>query len=179
MAKRHLSILFLGIFILNLSGVYFLFKVEQAYIRRSIKREIKAGIPEDELHLFKLLRSDYQKLNWIRPDAEFRSGKRMFDVVRSVEDGDSIHLYCVNDVEEAALFSRLDELTRQRMAHGSNHPDRPLKKVVKVLKQLFLSDHSSFNKCMVNFHASHFFGRTEVFYSPPCIELLTPPPNVF
>jgi hypothetical protein len=160
-----------------MTGVFIVFKIEQAYVRKSIKHQIKAGIPEGELHVFKLSNSEYEQLDWVRPDIEFRKDKEMFDIVRSEKLGDSIQLYCVNDKEETVLFAQLDEMIQKKMGQESNSPNSPISKVVKILKLVYVND-----TCIhiMNVHALRLvnnFAEFNYFYSSPYLEVLTPPPD--
>lgn len=154
------------------------FRHEQAYIRRSIKHQIKAGIPEDELHFFGLSLKEYEDLEWERPNKEFRLGTRMFDVVRSEINGDSIRIFCVNDQEEALLFVHLDQILKKRMGEESNTPDSPINRVTKILKLVYLPGEYGFSmstRILVN---RTVFSEWTSFYSPPDLNLLTPPPDL-
>ena len=155
----------------------FVYKIQLYRIRREIKHQIKAGIPESELHVLNLTRDEYEHLEWERPDIEFRMGNDMFDIVRSRIIGRTIQLQCVNDEEEAVLFARLDELTRKKMEQESKAPNSPAHKVFKVLKLLYVS--TGFNKTLTYFVGNHLrhFTNLKYSYSSPYLEVLTPPPD--
>lgn len=161
-----------------MTGLYFEFKIEQAHIRKAIKKQIKAGIPEEELHHFHLSLEEYKKLEWIRPDIEFHLSSYLFDVVKKENYNDSIDLLCVNDREEALLFARLDDLIDQRINNESNSKESPIRKMVKILKIDYIpqSFHYEMNRTFASL-STHFFEK-EVFYFSPSIDRVNPPPSI-
>lgn len=177
MLRKLLSILLLFSILFNMTGIYIAFKIEQAHIRSSIKHEIKDGIPEDELHEFHLSQKDYDQLNWVRPDIEFRRRKQMFDIVRRENKGDSIILHCVNDKEESLLFAHLDELIQNKMNKESKTPNSPLNKIVKVIKVVYVNDFSSFILEHQTLNAEIGFYETTKLYNSPSLGVPTPPPD--
>ena len=177
MVKSLLSFLLLFTIFSNFTGTYIVFKVQQAQVRRSIKRQIKSGIPEDELHYFELSQIEYDQLDWERPDIEFRHENEMFDIVRKEIVGDSIHLHCVNDKEETILFAQLDKLVLLEIEHESNQPNSPITKVVKALKLLYFNDYFDF-KINPKTHLDPALALLMATkYLPVFKEVLTPPPN--
>lgn len=160
-----------------MTGVYIIFKMEQSKIRTSIKHQIKSGVPESELHVFSLSLEEYEQLNWVRKDKEFSSQKNMYDIVKKQNTRDSIFLFCVNDKEEAILFTRLDEMVKRSIERNSNSSDNPLNNVVKLFKLLYVieGNHYFFNE-IGNIIALNF-SRLKFHYVSPCLEQLTPPPD--
>lgn len=167
----------LFVLLFNTAGVFIVFKIEQAHIRKAIKHRIKAGISEDDLHHFGLSLDDYDQLDWVRPRIEFRSGNCFYDIVHSACRSDSIHLYCVNDKEESILFAELDMLMQKQMEQESNNADGPLNKVVKIFKSVYVSD----GLCLLLNPDNSFdlikFHELCTFFSSPYLEHLTPPPD--
>lgn len=163
--------------IYNMTGIFIVFKIEQYHIRKDIKHQIKAGIPKDELHFFSFSQNEYEQLEWIRPDIEFRLGNNMFDIVRVENFQDSIQLYCVNDKEEAILFAQLDEMIRKKMEQESNTSDSPLSKVVKIFKSVYTSDLFCYQFTTQSSQISSDYHDLNSFYSSPFIENSTPPPD--
>lgn len=171
------AVLVLLVFLFNMTGVYILFKVEQTHIRKSIKHQIKANIPIDQLHKFVLSHSSYKELNWIRPNIEFRMGNDMYDIVHLVLCGDSIQLQCVNDKEEAILFAKLDELLQKKMEQESNTPSSPINKVMKKMKLVYIKYAN--NISLINKTTNEAFKIASImnFYCSPYLEIQCPPPD--
>lgn len=161
----------------SISGVLCVFKVQQYRIRREIKHQIKAGIPEEELHEFTLSKREYEQLDWQRTDIEFRKGARMFDIVHAEQVGDSIRLRCVNDEEEQKLFAQLDLLIKRKMEQESQAPDSPLSKVIKVLKLVYLNNEADNTFPTESMYHAPYSRNKENLYISPFPEHLTPPPD--
>ncbi len=177
MLKKSLSILFLIVVAFNMAGIFIVFKTHQNAIRKEIKQQIKAGIPEHELHIFKLSKKEYCKLHWVREDIEFRLGARMFDIVRSENLSDSIYLYCINDTEEAILFAELDDLTLSKIQKESKGTNNQLFKVVKIVKLEYITTEFAFpiNYFFENQKESHTHALEG--YVSPNLQVLIPPPD--
>lgn len=168
----------LFIFSLNITGVFIAYKIEQAYIRKAIKKQIKAGVSQEKLHYFKFSNKEYEKLHWKRPEIEFRIGKNMYDVVRSEKRDDSVFLFCVNDVEESILFAKLDERLNERMNNSANTKDSPIRKVNNMLKLVFFANKSALCLGVSSKQDSAGYPDIENMYSDPLIEKFSPPPNM-
>ncbi len=177
MLKKSLSILLLSLLIFNMTGIFIVFKIEQAHIRKSIKHQIKAGIPEEELHIFNLSKVEYIKLDWVRPDIEFRKNKEMFDIVHMKSLHDSVRLYCVNDKEEAILFAQLDKMIKKKMQQESNSSNSPITKVLKLFNLIYISNQTE-NKSLtyyrMNKKSYHYYTN---LYDSPLIKQPSPPPK--
>jgi hypothetical protein len=102
------------------SQLYFGFRFHQ--IKKDIKRQLKQGVPDDELELLKIPRSfetgadpRFERIH----AREFRYLGRMYDIVRQETRGDTTWYWCIHDFRESALFAQLDGLAgRPRMATG-------------------------------------------------------------
>ena len=177
MIKSLLSFFLILTLFSNFTGAYIVLKVQQNQIRRSIKRQIKSGIPTGELHFFELSQEEYDQLDWERPDIEFHMNSEMFDIVRKEKVGDSIHLYCVNDTEEAILFSQLDKLVQLEIEHESRQANNPITKVAKALKLLYVSENFTFkiNPNTLKTIKSNFNTNSKLTFV--FLEVSTPPPN--
>jgi hypothetical protein len=108
----------------SLVGYFPVFKIEQLSIRARVKRSIKEGIPESELHIIEFQHPD--QIDWTRVDKEFKIGERFFDIVR-VDPTNKLKFSCVNDVEETILFAHLDENVNRQL-----EDNQPLQRTGKV-----------------------------------------------
>lgn len=178
MLKKSLSILLLSLLIFNMTGIFIVFKIEQAHIRKSIKHQIKAGIPEEELHIFNLSKVEYIELDWVRPDIEFKKNKEMFDIVHMKSLNDSVHLYCVNDKEEAILFAQLDKMIQKKMQRESNSSNSPITKALKLFNLVYTSNQTK-NKLLTHYYRMNKKSYSYCFnlYNSPLIKQPSPPPK--
>jgi len=177
MLKKGLSILVLIVVLFNMTGFFVIFKIEQYQIRKEIKTQIKAGIPQSDLHKFSLSNHDYQRLEWIRQDIEFKSGINMFDIVRSEQFSDSIYLYCVNDIEEATLFAQLDEMVKDKKKKESDSPDSATNTLAKLFNLFQYVEYVQIKIAFGNENEKPNCVRKPIFYSSPFMGLEIPPPD--
>ncbi|QQR85350.1 MAG: hypothetical protein IPJ76_12100 [Flavobacteriales bacterium] len=93
-----------------------LFDVRRSAVQREVKLKLKAGVPQGERTVFTFTQRQYDALRWLKPGKEFTTGEGFFDVIDRWEDASSnIHLSCMNDTQEAALFEDLALLVDQAM----------------------------------------------------------------
>lgn len=177
MIKKSLSILLLLIFTFKLAGVFIVFKIQQTSIRKELKHQIKAGIPESDLHPFVFSIAEYNALEWVRKDIEFRLNHEMFDIVKTEIVGGQYLLLCVNDKEESNLFAHLENAILNRLNRESNTPDKPLNKVIKLYKLVYLKfDKSVLLSRYGNGNCIHF-ADTANLYASLFPETVSPPPD--
>jgi len=105
----------------NPAAYHLMFRLKQAEIRKQIKMAIKAGVPDEELTVFRLTDSNAGDFEWIH-SREFRFRGMMYDVVREEAgtDGERV-LHCVTDVQETRLFCKLDEAARKAAGSHAAH----------------------------------------------------------
>ena len=166
------------VFLFNITGTFFLFKIQQYGIRKEIKRQIKEGVPEGELHQFILSKNQYANLDWVRPGLEFRFGKEMFDIVRTENMEGEIKLHCVNDFDEALLFIQLDRRVEKKIEQESKTPNSALNSIGEILKIVYLK--WEFKESLIHFvkRPSQNFVDLENNYSSIYLEIHTPPPDI-
>lgn len=113
--RRILAILLL----LGLVGQLFQlasFDLRRSAVQREVKLKLKAGVPQGERTVFVFTQQEYDSLRWLKPAKEFTMGEGFFDVIDRWEDpSGKIHLSCMNDTQEAALFKDLALLIDQAM----------------------------------------------------------------
>ena len=173
--KRCIGIFLLFVFAFNIVGVAIVFKVQQIFIRREIKRQIKNGISDDELHVIKIPPDKRGELKW-KNDNEFSYQGSMFDIVRKeVLDDETIVYHCINDKEEAKLFANLDGLVHKSL--GKDNPAKQtVKKIFKVFTLICQNDHNPlvlFDSYDSSWHCLYDIS----YYSSPFIAIKSPPPQ--
>lgn len=170
--RQFVAIILFIFVLLQTAGYLFVFKLQQHEIRQEIKRQIKAGVPEDELVLFKLANTAH--LSWIIHEREFRSDGVMYDVVRKESDGDTTRYYCLSDEQETQLFAQLDEAVARDMNQNPARQQK-LERLMQAFGTLYFSDFQDFpfhdSVEEIKFPAAGFGLRTWIA-SPP-----TPPPE--
>ncbi len=82
-------------------------------VKKEVKRQIEEGIDEDEIVLLTFSKEEIKtKLRWEHP-REFEYNHRMYDIVESMTEGDTVYYWCWYDHEETMLNRRLAELKNQ------------------------------------------------------------------
>ncbi|MDP1745134.1 MAG: hypothetical protein Q8L90_06135 [Bacteroidota bacterium] len=160
-----------------MAGIFIVFKLEQAQVRKEIKHQIKSGLPENDLHSFVYSKKEYEQLDWVRKNIEFRLNNEMFDIVRSENKDDTVLLYCVNDKEETLLFAQLDEMIRKKMEQESNSSQNSSGKFVKFFKFFNFILPQIENKWLSEEAAQNTFSELIPHYLSPYIKVSSPPPD--
>jgi hypothetical protein len=173
--RRAVSISLLLFLLLQAVGYFFVFKLQQHVIRYEIKQQIKAGVPEAELVLFKILEGKPNPAFQRVEEHEFRYDGKMYDIVRQVAHGDTSWYYCLCDEKETQLFANLDELVKQDMAGNPQHR-KQIDELLRLLGALYCSQKTESLFIFSNGQnaATFFFFSLKTWDFPPS----TPPPEV-
>jgi hypothetical protein len=118
--RKILSILFLGLFLFNTGGYYFVFRYNQSLIRDEIKGMIRSGNANAEYTVLRisspLLDPGFKRID----RNEFRYHGRMYDIIREVDEGDATLFYCINDTKEESLLAGYDKILKGSSEYGSH-----------------------------------------------------------
>lgn len=139
--RKFIAIVSSAFMLLQTAGYLFVFKLQQHEIRQEIKRQIKAGVPDDELVLFKL--ANNARAPWSIPGRELRSHGAMYDVVRTEIHGDTTWYYCLSDEKETQLFAHLDEAVERDMNQNPARQQK-LEQILQLFGPLYFSHHQDF-----------------------------------
>lgn len=173
--KKLIFIALTSIFLFNLGGFFIVFKYQQSAIRKEIKKQIKEGVPEDELTIIKQTSENFDELVWIKPKKEFTYKGTMYDVVRkTIEDNGDVTYYCINDTQETTLFVNLDNQVKKNM-DARNNGKNPFQHFFQTLFFVENSVNVSFDFLETK-NDSHFYYSHN--YSSPAINIPGPPPRV-
>lgn len=135
--RRIFSILILMIATWQVVGFFTYFEWEHYHIRKDIKRAMKHSVPENQLKNFEFTNKEIKNLTWIKSN-EFKLNGRYYDVIKRIPTKSGFHFKCIDDVQETALFQKLDESTAVNLNNSSS--SSPLKHWLKLLKTPFVSD---------------------------------------
>ena len=98
---------------------YVILKIQKKQVRREVKWKMIAGIDREELELIKLTKQEAQEdLRW-EHSKEFEYNGEMYDIVETIEKGDSIFYWCWWDYEETQLNKQLDSVLA--LAYKKDH----------------------------------------------------------
>jgi len=160
----------------NIGGAYVIFETARMNIRREVKRKIKAGVPEDQLHTLRFLNSEIENgtagIHW-KESREFEYKGCMYDIVHTKYSGDYTIYECVNDVQEEVLFAQLDKMTKEASSKDQNTRQKT-RTLLQLLIHEAIVDNNAGDKpqtFLKDFPAKLINGTTYVY-----LEVPTPPP---
>lgn len=175
--KKLLSILFLFIFLFNLSGYYFVFNVMQKSARKEMKALIKKNIPKTDLEKLVISENEMNSpdiFNFKDDNKEFIYNGKLYDIISETKDGSNTIFYCINDKNEEKLFAGLHEHIRNN--YDQNVPSKSrsgllIKNIIKEALPDLYHEMKSFQTLTFIFFEDRFV-LTDQF-----IPIFSPPPE--
>ena len=170
--KKIFLFTFLIIFLFNFAGYFIVFKVEQYQIKSEIEAKITAGIETEALTIITIEKSDFQSVEWVEGNKEFRYKGGLYDVVKNTETRKTITYYCISDLKEESLFSDLDEHIHVNVANNSQKSSKKLNN--HVIKLYFLNT----RPILIPQELAYFpLFSSRVISASAILEINTPPPQ--
>lgn len=171
--KNAIVIILLAIFSFNFGGSYVILQIQKHQIRQEIKREIRAGISENELVKITVTSENKKELIW-KDSKEFSFKGKMYDVVRSEELDKNTKIYhCIPDHQETQLIARYTKEIQKKRKNKKDNVNP-----VKVVKFIEKND-SLPNKTELAFiqikHSTDFTYYNN--YATLKLETSSPPPK--
>ena len=166
--KRIVSIVLLFTLVAHLLGAYVYFAVRLSEIHREVKAKI-SQLPDEALTRLELSLTEYQTLS--AEDGEINHRGKMYDIVRSQIDGDTIILYAWQDEAEDNLLSFLNELVTRTQKDKKPVPGS----IVQWASFLFVPEQPltlPFSDFLVQHHTLYCLNITSAFFS-----IESPPPR--
>jgi hypothetical protein len=172
--KKTASIFLLLLLLLNTAGYFPLFRYLQSEIRSEVKTRIKLGVPEQQL--CRIVFDDEASVDWVKDGKEFRLDNRMFDVVRTETSRGKLIFYCINDLQEEALFAGLDEIIKKQMNDPRDTHGKSAKTIADSFNKIFIT--TSLSLSLLPFSIELFGFNPEFFVVPGYPGTETPPPDL-
>lgn len=117
--------------------IYLHFQKKQ--VKKSVKKQIIAGIDKNALVLLKFSSEDIKALLRWEHSREFEYNGQMYDVIETVYRNDSVYYWCWWDYEETLLNKKLNKLTC--IAFGKDPGQKEKQhQLISFYKSLFFSD---------------------------------------
>lgn len=111
--KKGILIFFLGLFAYLIGGYIVVFKTQQYSIKKTIKNQLKNGVPKGNLFRVVITDNNKNQLKW-EENNEFWYKGDIYDIVNIHKlQKDTVVYYCINDKDEKTLFVNLFRLIRQ------------------------------------------------------------------
>lgn len=171
--KQVLAVLLLLVFLFNIMGYYFVFKVNQSLIHGDIRAMINSGFHREQ---FILVRVENPETNpgYKRLDIdEFVYCGKLYDIVNTSKSGNVLSFWCVNDKEEELLVGSFEKVLAFASIFGTHDKSKQILALlqgiisialVKTVDEIIKPD---LNKINFPKYFSHFFSHALDLGSPP------------
>ncbi len=176
--KKVLSISLLLIFLFQMTGYYFVFKIQQSEIRKEFKRLLQTGIAEDKLVVIEFDKNckpaKGEEIKFIE-NHEILYHNTFYDIVRKETLGSVTKYFCIADHDETLIFARFSKVMKQE---SNKNNDR--KNHNNSFKQFFNPFTFSTNHPIFDVFASGFSSKINYQFSLKLWNSfpLVPPPKV-
>jgi hypothetical protein len=173
--KKLLAIAVLALFLFNTMGYFFVFRINQSYIRNEVKEIIKSGNLKANYTLLKIANPasnpDFKKTE----TDEFVYFGRMYDVVSERSKGDTTYFYCINDKQEEELIAGFQSIQKYSPGTGSSEKARHTYALLYHVITIALVDDPAVSvpKQPATFKFCEFEDQHSSTYQPP----VSPPPK--
>ena len=161
------------LFTYNIGGVFIAYRFEQYSIRKEIKKQIKEGVPQNELTTILCTKKNESEIIW-QNEKEFLFHGNLYDVVRKeiLANGDTRY-ECINDKQETELFVSLDKKVGKQLdaRHKGDSAAKSLFSALYFSKLIPLSFALIQPILLQKIHFS------ETKYFVPFLEINSPPPQ--
>lgn len=174
--KKSIAFLFALTLLAPFIGVYLGFRMEKVRISKLAKHLIINKLNINELKELTFNLSDtMSELNWEHP-LEFEYHGRMYDVVKSIKNADSITYWCYCDDAETSLNQKY-KLFISAINTGKRHDNQQQKHFTDFFKLFYFNEVKNHSTKSQQFSLAVIFPefkpRITIFYSQP----QAPPPK--
>lgn len=98
---------------INISGLFLIFCYQQQEVKREMKQYLGRNLQHAAVTVFAFSLQD-QKNIARESDDEFTFQGRMYDVIKTVKQGDKTIVYCMSDAKETALVKNFFQHNEQQ-----------------------------------------------------------------
>jgi hypothetical protein len=175
MLKKVAAFLFLGIFLLNSFGYYFIFCLNQDVMHEEMRAVIRSGYFKDHYETLELEKlSANPDFRWMDKD-EFMYKGKLYDLISIERTKTGVVFHCINDTKEEQLIANNIQL--RDLLTGTNSPERAKTHQALqdlVIKHALVDEHPSFDPGI--FTCIHFYNPVESLHSV-ALSPVSPPPR--
>jgi len=133
-----LGILLLAALSAPLFGTYAGLCVEKQRVKKEVKKRLMNGVDSTDLVFFQFSKHDSKTLLRWEHAWEFEYQEQLYDVVKKIERGDSVLLWCWWDHAETALNKQLHQLVVQRQSSDPRRHEKERRVVYFFLTLFYL-----------------------------------------
>lgn len=176
---RTFSLLLSFILLLNSIGYYPLYKLKQWEIHTEMKSLMRNSLTNANLQCISIPEAHSQEIEWEwewEAEQEFIYKNNRYDVVRTEVKDHITHYFCIQDIQESKLFSKLEKDVERQMNTAKRPLQNTTKKLLKTCSWIvsILTDYP-FSNHQINSKGSY----SNYYCLYPCVFLnrVTPPPK--
>ncbi len=159
-----------------MGGFYAILSFEHEEIREKVEQKLIKSLNKSELVCVVDNDKNFPKIEWERPEKEFRFEGNLYDVVYKEKAFEVTYYYCLSDKDETILEAKIDKLLENETKH------LPLGSQSKSMLN-FLSEPSTIHQ-NPTFYFNYFidkkssiFPNLSVFYPTDFVSKLKQPPQ--
>lgn len=121
--KALFSLIIIVTFFIKIGGFYAYLMIERHEIREEIEHKLVHSIPKSALKCIIATSENIAKIEWRRPQKEFKFEGEFYDVVSVEIYKGTTYYFCINDHAETLLEAKIDSLLKHQTDHlpFSNH----------------------------------------------------------
>lgn len=174
--KNIAAVILMLCFCLPFTGTYTYLHFKKKQIRAAVRKQIFASVPDEELVVLKFAVGT-ELLRW-EHSSEFEYDGNMYDVVSSVQEGDSVTYRCIPDIRETKVKRSIKELLAKKMGSDPKSKEQH-KRLMDFCKALFFQQFRGY--AGLPFFAEESTGTaytmqiSDMYFPPP----LPPPKSCF
>jgi hypothetical protein len=142
-------------------------------VRKTVNELIVSGINQAELVLLKFTKEDSASLLRWEHAMEFEFDGKMYDIVKTQNNGDTTSYWCRFDENETKINQQLNDL--QLYALGNNTSHARNKKIITFLKSLFFSEYQIWRIITFEKEPIAYFQNSFIMFDYPTT---APPPEI-
>lgn len=138
MLKKAPIYFLLVLFLYNQVGYFVAFKTKQYFIRKEVKSLVLSELPKEKLEkiTFQLNSDNYKKLYW-ENSHEFKWKGNLYDVIKQEQRDEYITFYCLQDKNEDAILSQLDNHIQKHIKSDTKKEKHQKNQISKSVKDYF------------------------------------------
>jgi hypothetical protein len=174
--KTLLSLTLLFALLLKMGGFYAILSFEREEIREKVERKIINSLNKSELICIVADSENQSKIEWERPEKEFRFESNLYDVVYSENRLGVTYYYCLSDIDETKLEAKIDKLLENQTEKSPFGNQSKL--IINFLSEPLIAHNNP------TFHFNHFIDKKpsifpilSIFYPSDFVSKLKQPPQ--
>jgi hypothetical protein len=159
-----------------MTGAFTWLHYKKAVIKKEVKKHIIDGIEKDELVLLKFSKKETEtELLWSHP-REFEYNHKMYDIVKTKTEGDTVYYWCWYDHEETMLKREMEKVADQALGKKQKIREE-IALLISFSKTLYFPFSFNSDVIILDFLCNQvdlFYDLySQIFVKPP-----TPPPQL-